>query len=152
MWSGDARPIAADTARISGARAGTRLAIDAGMPQPLQVTFRNMSSSEALSQAVRARAEWLEAFHPSLSGCRVALEFPHRHKKHGRPFNVHIRLSLPGEDVIVSHEALLHQARAAVPNAATPVADHRDAISAINDAFDIARRRLEDSARTSRGD
>jgi ribosome-associated translation inhibitor RaiA len=122
------------------------------MPQPVQVTFHNMSSSEALSQAVRARAEWLETFHPDLSGCRVSLEFPHRHKKHGRPFNIHIRLSLPGEDVTVNHEAVLHKAVTADVAGTAPHNDHRDAITAIKDAFDIARRRLEDAARTRRGD
>jgi ribosome-associated translation inhibitor RaiA len=122
------------------------------MSQPLQVTFHNMSSSEALSQAVRARAEWLETFHPDLSGCRVSLEFPHRHKKHGRPFNIHIRLSLPGEDVIVNHEAVLHKAVTGDVATTAPHDDHRDAITAINAAFDIARRRLEDAARTGRGD
>jgi hypothetical protein len=30
--------------------------------------------------------------------------------------------------------------------------DHRDAVAAINDAFDVARRRLEDAARKRRGD
>lgn len=77
------------------------------MRDPVQVTFHNMSAHEALSEAVRSRAHWLETFDPDVAGCRVALEFPHRHKKHGRPFN---------------------------------------------DAFDIARRRLEDAARRRRGD
>jgi ribosome-associated translation inhibitor RaiA len=122
------------------------------MAQSLQLTFRNMSSSEPLSQAVRARAQWLETFHPELSGCRVALEFPHRHKKHGRPFSVHIRLALPGEDVTVSHETVLHPVAPLPSDADVAEGDHRDVITAINDAFDVARRRLEDAARKRRGD
>ena len=122
------------------------------MTQPVQVTFRNMIPREALSDAVRARAHWLETFHPDLAGCRVALEFPHRHKKHGRAFSIHIQLSLPGEDVTVHHESQLHAARAALDDAGAPSDDHRDAIAAINDAFDVARRRLEDAARKRRGD
>lgn len=122
------------------------------MRYPVQVTFRNMSAHEALSEAVRSRAHWLEAFDPDVAGCRVALEFPHRHKKHGRPFSIHIQLSLPGEDVTVSHETLLHHSVAALYDTDTARGDHRDAITAINDAFDIARRRLEDAARIRRGD
>jgi hypothetical protein len=37
-------------------------------------------------------------------------------------------------------------------DADTARGDHRDAITAINDAFDIARRRLEDATRKRRGD
>lgn len=122
------------------------------MSDPVQVTFRNMSAHEALADAVRSRAQWLETFDPQVSGCRVALEFPHRHKKHGRPFSIHIRLSLPGEDVTVRHETLLHQSAAALYEADTAGGSHGDAIAAINDAFDIARRRLEDAARRRRGD
>jgi ribosome-associated translation inhibitor RaiA len=131
---------------------GTRIAFSLVMHAPIQVTFRNMSAHEALSEAVRSRAHWLEAFDPDVAGCRVALEFPHRHKQHGRPFSIHIHLSLPGEDVTVRHEALLHQSVAAFYDADTARGDHRDAIAAINAAFDIARRRLEDVARKRRGD
>lgn len=121
------------------------------MRDSFQVTFRNMSAHPALSEAVRARAEWLGSFHPDVAGCRVALAFPHRHNKHGRPFSVHIQLSIPGEDVTVSHEALLH--RSPEPLEADAAGDdHRDAVAAINDAFDVARRRLEDAARKRRGD
>lgn len=121
------------------------------MRDPIQVTFRNMSAHEALSDAVRSRAHWLETFDPGVAGCRVALEFPHRHKRHGRPFSIHIHLSLPGEDVTVRHETLLHQNVAALYDADTARGDHRDAIAAIHDAFDIARRRLEDAARKRHG-
>jgi hypothetical protein len=120
------------------------------MPDSVQVTFRNMSAHEALAEAARAGAHWLETFHPDVAGCRVALEFPHRHKKHGRPFSVHIQLSMAGQDVTVSHETLLQRAPAAAGD--TGGGDHRDAIAAINDAFDVARRRLEDAARKRRGD
>ena len=121
------------------------------MRDSVQVTFRNMSAHAALSEAVQAGADWLETFHPDVAGCRVALEFPHRHKKHGRPLSIHIQLSMPGEDVIVSHQTLLHRAPAA-PGSDTTGEDHRDAVAAINDAFDVARRRLEDAARKRRGD
>jgi ribosome-associated translation inhibitor RaiA len=123
------------------------------MTTSVQVTFRNMLPHEALATVVHSRARWLETFHPDLAGCRVALEFPHRHKKHGRPFSIHIQLSLPGEDVTVRHEAQLHAAPAAPYDTGGAVGDdHRDAIAAINDAFDAARRRLEDAVRRRRGD
>ena len=122
------------------------------MRDSIQITFRNMAADQALSDTVRSRAQWLETFDPELAGCRVALEFPHRHQKHGRPFSVHIQLSVPGKDVTVSHEASLHPGAAAPYDSETAGDDHRVAIAAINDAFDIARRQLEDAARKRRGD
>ncbi len=121
------------------------------MSEP-QITFRNMSAHQALSDAVRSRARWLEKFDPQVSGCRVALEFPHRHQKHNRPFSIHIHILVPGSDVTVSHEASLAPHVAAFYEADSTGGDHRDAIAAINDAFDIARRRVEDAARLRRAE
>jgi ribosome-associated translation inhibitor RaiA len=120
------------------------------MSEPVFITFRNMSAHQALSDAVLSRAHWLERFDPQVAGCRVALEFPHRHQKHGRPFSIHIQVSVPGNDVTVSHEASLPPSVAAFYEADAEGGDHRDAIAAINDAFDIARRRVEDAARKRR--
>lgn len=127
------------------------------MTRPVQVTFRNMDVSPALEQEIRARANWLETFYAGLVGCRVLLEIPHRHRERGRPVHVRIELSLPGEDVIVSHEPTLHapfkDLRGDAPHKSEDVEGaHKDALVAIHDAFDIARRRLEDFARRQRGD
>ena len=127
------------------------------MTRPVQVTFRNMAGSPALEQKIRARAVWLETFYSGLVGCRVLVEIPHRHRERGRPVHVRIELSLPGEDVIVSHEPTLHatlkdlQGDARHKDADVEGA-HKDALVAVHDAFDIARRRLEDFARRQRSD
>ncbi len=123
------------------------------MTRPVQISFRNMSVSPALEEEIRTRAAWLESFHPGIVGCRVLLEIPHRHRRRGRPLHVRIYMSLPGEDVVVNHEP--------TPNAVLPPAlhkgdeldgRHKDAHVAIHEAFDAARRRLEDMARRQRGD
>lgn len=77
------------------------------MRRPVQLTFRNMAGSPALEQEIRARAAWLETFYSDLVGCRVLVEIRHRHRGRGRLVHVRIELSLPGEDVIVSHEPTL---------------------------------------------
>jgi ribosome-associated translation inhibitor RaiA len=123
------------------------------MTRPVQITFRNMGVSPALEQEIRSRAAWLETFYPGIVGCRVLLEIPHRHKKRGRPIHVRIELSLPGEDVIVNHEPTLHAtARPASRKGEELDNRHKDAHVAIHEAFDVARRRLEDVARRQRGD
>ena len=123
------------------------------MTKPVQVTFRNMGVSAALEQEVRSRAAWLETFHPGIVGCRVLLEIPHRHRTRGRPLHVRIELSVPGEDVIVNHEPSLDVAAGPAPRKNEELdGRHKDGYVAIHEAFDVARRRLEDLARRQRGD
>jgi cold shock CspA family protein len=116
-----------------------------------------MQPREALAEIVRERADWLETFHPDIVGCRVLVETPHRHREHGQHVRIRIELSLPGEDVVVSHEPTLH----ATVKDAEGEAHHKDddieavhkyAEVAIREAFDAARRRLQDFARKQRAD
>jgi len=66
--------------------------------------------------------------------CRVVLELDARHKRHGKQFVVRIDLKVPGGEIAVTHE-------------------HDEELEiALRDAFDAARRRLEDYARVQRGD
>jgi hypothetical protein len=121
--------------------------------RPVQINFRNMGGSPALEEEVRSRAAWLESFYPGIVGCRVVLEIPHRHRQRGRPLHVRIELALPGEDVIVNHEPTLDP----TPRSASRKSDeldgrHKDGYVAIREAFDVARRRLEDVTRRQRGD
>ena len=112
-----------------------------------------MSASPALEEEICARAAWLESFHPGIVGCRVVLEVPHRHRQSGRPLHVRIELSLPGEDVVVNHEPTLHETlRPGHHKSHELNGRHKDAHVAIHDAFDVARRLLEDAARRQRGD
>ena len=123
------------------------------MTKPVVISFRNMRVSPVLEDEVRGRVTWLESFYPAIVGCRIVLEVPHRHRRHGRPVHVRIELSLPGEDVIVNHEpALDPAARAAAHKSDELDSRHKDVHLAIREAFDVARRRLEDVARRQRGD
>jgi ribosome-associated translation inhibitor RaiA len=119
----------------------------------VQISFRNMSVSPALEETIRSRASWLESFYPALIGCRVVVEIPHRHRRRGRPLHVRIELSLPGEDVIVDREpASDATARSASHKGDELDGRYKDVHVAIHEAFDVARRRLEDVARRQRGD
>ena len=119
----------------------------------VQISVRNMRITSALEEEVRARAAWLDSFHPGIIGCRVALEVAHRHQRRGRSLHVRIELSLPGEDVIVNHEPAPDVVgRSALRKRDEPDGRHQNARAAIHEAFDVARRRLEDAARRQRGD
>lgn len=100
----------------------------------LQITTRDIPHSEALENHIRQKAEKLEKFHPHIMGCRAVVELPHKHKHQGRVFNVRLDITVPGGELVVNREA------------------NEDVYVAVRDAFDAAKRQLEDYARRQRGD
>jgi hypothetical protein len=121
-----------------------------------QVTFHGVARSAALEADVLDHIARLETFYPAITGCRVLVELRrHRHRS-GNPFHVRIDLTVPGEEIVVSHDPSLHgglkdaqQSETAKADEVTP--EHRHARVAIRDAFDVARRRLQDHSRRQRG-
>jgi cold shock CspA family protein len=124
---------------------------------PTQVTFRGLAHSDALESDVLERVAWLEQFHAGIVRCRVIIELPHRHRRDGRHFHVRIEMTVPsGEPVVISHEPSLHgrlkHVGEGVHRKETEIEGvHRYAAVAVREAFDAARRRLEDVAREQRG-
>jgi ribosomal subunit interface protein len=100
------------------------------MKRELQITYRGMSPSEALSEHIRGQAEKLEQFHDNILGCHVVVEEPHRHHQQGKHFHVRVDLHVPGKDIVAGRE---HGERTS----------HEDAYQAVNDAFDATRRQLQ---------
>jgi cold shock CspA family protein len=71
--------------------------------------------------------------------CRVVVEAQHQHHHKGNLYHVRVDITVPGHELVVSRDPKDHQA-------------HQDVYVAIRDAFDAARRQLEDYARKLRGD
>lgn len=124
---------------------------------PTQVTFRGLAHDEALERDVRERVSWLEQFYTGIVRCRVLVEVPHRHRHDGRHFHVRLELTVPGgPPIVVSHAPTLHGRLKDTGDDAHHKEDeiesvHRYAGVAVHEAFDAARRRLEDFAREQRG-
>jgi cold shock CspA family protein/ribosome-associated translation inhibitor RaiA len=104
------------------------------MQVPLQITMREFDRSDALEADIRKHAAKLEQFHPRVTSCRVTVEEAHKHHQQGREFNVRIDLRVPGDEIVVTRN------------------HHVDAFVAVRDAFDSARRQLEEAIREQRGD
>jgi ribosome-associated translation inhibitor RaiA len=107
------------------------------MPLPLQITFRHMDPSPALEARIRHRAAELEQFFARITSCRVVVESRHRHRHQGNLFEVHIDLSVPGSQLVAGRNHAFDHS-------------HEDAHVAVRDAFDAARRQLEDYIRAVR--
>jgi cold shock CspA family protein len=124
---------------------------------PAQVTFRGLKHDDALEDEIRERVAWLEQFYEGIVRCRVLVEVPHRHRHDGRHFHVRIEVTVAGgPPLVVSHEPSLHGRSKDVEDEAHRKEDeiegvHRYASVAVHEAFDAARRRLEDFAREQRG-
>ncbi|MBP9591580.1 MAG: ribosome-associated translation inhibitor RaiA [Steroidobacteraceae bacterium] len=109
------------------------------MTIPVNITFRHMDSSPAVETRVRELANHLGVFSDRIQSCRVVVDSPHRHHHQGKVFNVKVQLGLPGEDVVVDMER--------------PQRDgHEDVYVVLRDAFDAAKRQLQQRMSSLRGD
>jgi cold shock CspA family protein/ribosome-associated translation inhibitor RaiA len=111
------------------------------MQIPVDITFRELGKSEALEARVRDWVSKLERVYDRIVRCEVMIETPHRHHRNGRQFHVRIRLTVPGGEIVASHDP-------------GPDEAHEDAYVALRDAFLAAKRQLEDHVRKTykRGD
>ena len=72
------------------------------MAAPVQITFRDIPHSDAVTAHVEKRAAKLETFALNIIHCHVVVEMPHRHHTHGERYHVRIDAHLPGKEVVVS--------------------------------------------------
>ena len=107
------------------------------MQIPLQISFRGMEPSAALEAKIREKAEKLDQFHDHIMGCRVVVEQIGLHRSQGKLFQVRIDITVPGAEVVVSWDRGLDHA-------------HEDVYVALRDAFNAARRQLEDRLQRTR--
>jgi len=108
------------------------------MQVPLQITFRHLDPSDAIEADIRERAQKLELFSDDITSCRVVVEAPHQHHHKGRIYTVTVDITVPGGEIVASRHPDKHHA-------------HEDAYVAIRDAFNAAKRQLEDYVRQRRG-
>lgn len=89
-----------------------------------RITFRNMESSDALEEAVNGKMAKLEQFYDQITACHVTIEAPHQHHHKGKLYSVHIDITVPQGEVVVSRDPQNNHA-------------HEDAYVALRDAFKL---------------
>lgn len=101
------------------------------MQTPLRITFRHMEASPALEERIREHVVRLERFHRRITGCHVVVIAPAGRSQKGAPYDVRIEIMVPGREIVAHRES-------------GGDAGHTDVYVALRDAFEAARRQLQD--------
>jgi len=100
-----------------------------------QINVRDVDDAAQVEAKVRERVLHLERYSDDIQRCQVWVDAPHGHHRKGRLCAVRIRITVPNEELVVENQ---------------PADD--DVHVAIRNAFDAAKRQLEDYARRRRGE
>ena len=101
------------------------------MQTPVQVTFRDIQPSTAVSEHVERRAAKLDTYFDRITKCHVVVEAPNHAHKHGPKYHVRIDLHVPGKELVVTKN---------------PEDRKEELHAAVDDAFSDAERVLEEYA------
>ncbi|KGS06971.1 HPF/RaiA family ribosome-associated protein [Burkholderia sp. ABCPW 111] len=102
------------------------------MTLPLEVSIQGMPRSNALEEAVARHAAKLERHCADIIRCRVSVILDDRHKHQGKPFDVHVDVTIPGREIVSNRES------------------DEDVYVALRDAFSNAERMLDDAVNKRR--
>ena len=110
------------------------------MNETLHIAWKGLTPSEALEARIRAEAGALTELYDRIVECRVVVEHPNRHHRHGGHYHVKLELAVPNRRLlVVSRDPEQHH-------------KSEDAHVAVAEAFAAVRRQLKDFARVIRGD
>jgi len=98
---------------------------------PLQVSFRGLAHDDRVEAHCAEHVAKLEQLHDRITACRVTITQPNHHHSKGERVEVTVDTTLPGHEIVVHRD---HTA-ARKPD---------DLLLAVNEAFEISRRRIDD--------
>lgn len=104
------------------------------MDLPLQITAHDFSLPPAEEELIRSAVAKLDEFESRILSCRVAIDTPRGRGRSGRLFRIHIKLEVPGEEIVVRRRS------------------EETVTAAIQKAFKAVGRKLQDHVRRHRGD
>jgi len=98
-----------------------------------EIAVRDLELSEKQRAVIEEMADRLTGFYDRVTSCRVAAEVLHRRMHEPVEYRIRIDVTVPGSELLVSRHS------------------GPDLLSAAQQAFEAARRRLQDHARVRRG-
>jgi ribosome-associated translation inhibitor RaiA len=109
------------------------------MNTPLEITFKGLDKSAAVEAKITEKVAKLEKVFDRMTHCRVVVAAPNKHAHKGKSYEIKIDVGIPDHaPLILTHES-------AVGNA------QEDLLIALRDAFDAAKRRLDDISARLKG-
>lgn len=109
------------------------------MNTPLEITFKGLDRSEAIEAKIMEKTAKLEKVFDRMTHCRVVVAAPNKHHHKGKSYEIKIDIGIPDHaPLILSHESAVGDAQ-------------EDLQIALRDAFDAAKRRLDDIAERMKG-
>ncbi len=104
------------------------------MNTPLEISFKGLDKSKIIETKIAEKAAKLERIFDRMTHCRVVVAAPNKHAHKGKIYEIKIDIGIPDHaPLILTHEATVGSAQ-------------EDLAIAVRDAFDAARRRLDDIA------
>ena len=103
------------------------------MTFPIQITFHDMDRSPMLEHLINDKAARLARFHPAITQLQVAVTSETRHSPSTREYRVRLDVHVKGKEYAITRQG------------------NEDAFVAARDAFDAARRLLDDDIDVRRG-
>lgn len=75
------------------------------MQQPLQITIKDIENTPAIEEQIRTKADKLEQYFDEIISCHVLVEQTQKHQTQGKLFSIHIKLCVPGKELVVTRNA-----------------------------------------------
>lgn len=110
------------------------------MQVPLQITFRNMETSDRIDTDIRKRVDKLTSHHPEIISCHIVVEAPAQHHQKGGLFKTRIDISCPEGKFVINRE---------------PSAQHKEAedvFISLRDAFNAVDRQMDEYSCKRKGE
>lgn len=98
-----------------------------------QIIFRDIPKSVSLETQIRNKISKLTLFCDEIMHCDIELSQTQKNANNGKLYQSRISISVPGKEIVVNHKL------------------NEDAYVCIRDAFNAARRQLQDYMRKKRG-
>ena len=99
------------------------------MRQPLIITFPRKKPDPVIESEIRKRAGKLDTLCPGIISCHVVADIPHRHHQRGNNFRIRIDIKIRRDEIAVARDG-----------------SQKDLKLVLRQAFDVARRRLQEHA------
>ncbi len=122
---------------------------------PIDITFRGMPPRKWMKEDIQEYAAKLDTYCRHITSCRAVVGLPHQHHEEGNRFRLEIKISVPGEKIVVSRDSNVHGLARDLGEPEGAKAFEVEAMRkhprlVIREAFDVARRQLQDYARRQR--